>query len=127
MNVDFTIQILLVVSFSHLASERIYFAGRQRTGPALYFSMDDVVVVVVHLPRPMEGNGVTSIFRSYRTASSTTGGWSRWYIFNVLYIYIILSTTVSHFWTLRMPCFTRSPFFVYISILQVHFACVLCI
>ena len=50
--------------------------------------------------------------------------------FNVLdiYIYILLSTTVSHFWTLRMPRFySRSPFFVYISILQVHFACVLCI
>ena len=41
--------------------------------------------------------------------------------FNVLYIYIyiILSTTVSHFWTLWMPFFTRSPFFVYISILHV--------
>ena len=32
--------------------------------------------------------------------------------FNVLdiYIYILLSTTVSHFWTLRMAFFTRSPF-----------------
>ena len=40
-------------------------------------------------------NGVTPIFRSFhRTASSTTGGWSRWNIFNVL-LYIILSTMVS--------------------------------
>ena len=42
----------------------------------------------------------------YRTASSTTGGWSCWNILMCLiYIYILLSTTVSHFWTLRMPYF----------------------
>ena len=50
-------------------------------------------------------NGVTPIFRSVpRTASSTTCGWSRWNIFNVL-LYIILSTTVSfcvHFHFFRM-------------------------
>ena len=40
-------------------------------------------------------NGVTPIFRSFhRTASSTTGGWSSWNIFNVL-LYILLSTKVS--------------------------------
>ena len=39
-------------------------------------------VVVVRLSRPMEGNGVTQIFRS-------TGGWSRWNILMCfLYIYI---------------------------------------
>ena len=39
--------------------------------------------------------GATPIFRSFhRTASSTTYGWSRWNIFNVL-LYMILSTTVS--------------------------------
>ena len=40
-------------------------------------------------------NGVTQIFRSFhRTASSTTGGWSRWNIL-MCFLYIILSTTVS--------------------------------
>ena len=39
-------------------------------------------------------NGGTPIFRSFhRTASSTTGGWSRWNIL-MCFIYIILSTTV---------------------------------
>ena len=46
-----------------------------------------VFMSVVRLPRPMEGNGVTPIFR---TASSTTGDWSRWNIFNGLYIYIYI-------------------------------------
>ena len=32
----------------------------------------------------------------YRTASSTTGGWSHWNIL-MCFIYIILSTTVSYF------------------------------
>ena len=58
----------------------------------------------------------------YRTASSTTGDWSRWIIL-MCFIYIILSTTVSHFWTLRKQFFFQSSFFVYISI----FASVLCI
>ena len=40
-------------------------------------------------------NGVTPIFRYFhRTACSTTGGWTRWYILMCLYIYIILSITV---------------------------------
>ena len=49
-------------------------------------------VVVVRLLRPMEGNGVTPIFRSllYRTVSSTTGGWSRWNIL-MCFIYIYLN------------------------------------
>ena len=45
------------------------------------------VVAVVRLPRPMEGNGVTPISDPYRTASSTTGGWSRWNIL-MCFIYI---------------------------------------
>ena len=46
-----------------------------------------MLVVVVRLPRPMEGNGEFS--DPYRTASSTTGGWSRWTILMCLiYIYI---------------------------------------
>ena len=42
----------------------------------------DQIVVVVCLPRPMEGMGrlqFSDIF-FHRTASSTTGGWSRWNI-----------------------------------------------
>ena len=56
-----------------------------------------VVVVVVRLPRPMEGNGL-QFSDPYRTASSTTSGWSRWNILMCviyIYIYILLSTTVS--------------------------------
>ena len=64
-----------------------------------------------------------------RTASSTTGGWSRWLILmSYIYIYIILSTTVSHFWTLRMRFFLQGLLFLYtFPFLQVHCACVLCI
>ena len=64
----------------------------------------------------------------YRTAGSTTGGWSRWNsLMGFIYIYIILSTTVSHFWTLWMSCFLQGlPFYTF-PFLQVHFACVLCI
>ena len=51
--------------------------------------------------------------------------------FNVPDIYPSEHYGLSFFGPLRMPFFfTRSPFFlffVYISILQVHFACVLCI
>ena len=74
-------------------------------------------------------NGVTPIFRSFhRTASSTTGGWSRWDIFNVL-LYMILSTTVSFLEDTILFLQVSSFFiFVYISIFsQVHFAYVLCI
>ena len=69
-----------------------------------------VVVVVVRPPRPMKGNGATPIFRSllncqihYRRLESLEH-------FNVLYIYIILSTTV----VLDLKdafFFTGSPFF----------------
>ena len=64
-------------------------------------------VVVVRLPRPMEGNGVTPIFRSLQNCQFHHRRLESLEHFNVLYIYIyiILSTTVSHFWTLRMPYF----------------------
>ena len=76
-----------------------------------------LVTVVCYLPSETYGrNGATQIFRSvHRTASSTTGDWSRWTIFNMLF-YIILSTTVSFL------DLTRSSLF-----LHVHFACMLCI
>ena len=82
---------------------------------------DNVVRMWVRLKRccseTYESNGVTPIFRSFhRTASSTTGGWSRWNILMRLYIYIILSTTVSLFRGYHI-IFYRSRFFhcVYIS------------
>ena len=58
-------------------------------------------------------NGVTPIFRSFhRTASSTTGGWSHWNILNVFFLlYIILGTTVSYFWNLRMAFFYKVSLF----------------
>ena len=57
----------------------------------------------------------------YRTASSTTGGWSRWNILMCfICIYIILSTTVSHFLDLMDAIF----FLQDLPFLQVHFACV---
>ena len=64
----------------------------------------------------------------YRIASSTTGGWSRWEVL-MCYIYIYIS-----FWALRSLIFgpygchffTRSPFFVYISIFaSTHCMCVM--
>ena len=74
------------------------------------------LAVVVRLLRPMEGNGVTPIFRFLQNCQFHHKRLEPLEHFNVLYISIILSTTVSHFWTLRMPFFTRSPFLVYISI-----------
>ena len=76
------------------------------------------VVVVVRLPRPMEGNGVTQIFRSLQNCQFPHRRLESLEHFNVLYIYIyiILITTVSHFWTLRMPFFLKVSLFVYISI-----------
>ena len=51
----------------------------------------------------------------YRTASSTTGDWSRWDIFNVLYIYIYIYH--SEHYGLSFLDLTDTIFF----------ACVLCI
>ena len=81
-----------------------------------------VVVVVVRLPRHMEGNGVTPIFKSLQNCQFHHRRLESLGHFNVLYIYIILSTMVSKFFTLRLPFFTGSHFFVYISI----FASTLC-
>ena len=70
-------------------------------------------------------NGVTPIFRSFhRTASSTTGGWSRW---NILMCFFYIS-----FWALRSLIFGpyrwhffyKVSLFVYISIY--FFASTLC-
>ena len=56
-------------------------------------------VVVVRLPRPMEGNGLTPIFRSLQYCQFHHRRLELLEHFNVLYIYIyiILSTTVSLF------------------------------
>ena len=55
--------------------------------------------------------------------------WKEWGVetFNVLDIYPSEHYGLSFFGPYGCLFFTRSPFFVYISILQVHFACVLCI
>ena len=74
-------------------------------------------------------NGATPIFRSFFTelpvppqAAGVVG------TFNVLDIYPSEHYGLSFFDLTDAIFFTRSPlFFVYISILQVHFACVLCI
>ena len=73
--------------------------------------------------------GATPIFRSFFTelpvppqAAGVVG------TFNVFDIYPSEHYGLSFFGPYGCHFFTRSPFFVvYISILQVHFACVLCI
>ena len=96
---------------------------KQMTG-----TLDINTVVVVRLPRHMEGNGVTPIFRSLQIWQFHHRRLESLGHFDVLYIYIILSTTVSHFWTLRMPFFLQGlPFLYTFQCLQVHCACVLCI
>ena len=61
---------------------------------------------------------MTSIFRSLQNCQFHHRRLESLEHFNVLYIYIylILSTTVSHFWTLRMHFFYKVSLFVYISI-----------
>ena len=84
--------------------------------------------VVVCLPRPMEGMGrlqFSDLFFPQNCQFHHRRLESLEHL--MCLIYILLSTTVSHFLDLTDAIFfTRSPFF-YISILQVHFACVLCI
>ena len=71
---------------------------------------------------------VTPIFRSLQNCQFHHRRLESLEHFNVLYIYIILSTMVSHFWTLRMPFFLQGlPFLYTFPFLQVHFTCVLCI
>ena len=64
----------------------------------------------------------------YRTASSTTGGWSRWNIL-MCYIYIYHSEHYGlSFLDLTDAIFLQGLLFLYtFPFLQVHFACVLCI
>ena len=100
---------------------------------------DCVIHVVVCLPRPIEGMGRDllkewgdSNFQIffYRTASSTTGSWSRWTILMFIYIYIyhsehyglILEDTI-----LFLQGLLFFYFCVHFHFLQVHCACVLCI
>ena len=84
-----------------------------------------VVVDVVRLPRPMEENGVTPIFSSLQICQFHHRRLESLEYFNVLDIYIypfeyyglsFLDLTDAIYF------FTRSPFFVYISI----FASTLC-
>ena len=83
--------------------------------------------VVVCLPRSMEGMGrlqFSDIFFTELPVPPQAAGVVR--TFNGLDIYPSEHYGLSFFGP--YGCFfTRSPFFVYISILQVHFACVLCI
>ena len=100
----------------------IYLRTQNRT---LWDSKAKLLIVVVCLPRPMEGIGrlqFSDLFSQncqfhHRRLESLEH--------LMCLIYILLSTTVSHFLDLTDAFFFF--FFVYISILQVHFACVLCI
>ena len=88
-----------------------------------------LLLFVVCLPRPMEGMGrlqFSDLFSQncqfhHRRLESLEH--------LMCFIYILLSTTVSHFFDLTDAFFFLQGllFLVYISILQVHFACVLCI
>ena len=79
--------------------------------PSVHLSVPSIclfVVVVVRLPGPMEGNWVTPIFRSLQNCQFHHRR------LESFYIYIILSTTVSHFWTLRMSLFLQGlPFCIH--------------
>ena len=82
------------------------------------------VVVVFRLPRPMERNGVTLIFRSLQNCHIHHRRLESLEHFNVLYIYIyiILSTTVSNFGPYGCPIFLQGlPFLYTFPFLQVHF------
>ena len=74
-------------------------------------------VVVVRLPRPMEGNGVTQHFRSLQNCQFHHRRLESLVHFNVLYIYIYHS---EHYGLSFLDL--TSPFFLYISI----FASTLC-
>ena len=78
-----------------------------------------IPVVVVRLPRPMEGLQFSD---PYRTASSTTGDWSCWNILMCFYIYYSEHYGLSFLDLTDAIFFTRSPFLVNISI----FASTLC-
>ena len=97
-------------------------------GLCLCFDCDGVGgVVVVRLPRPMEGNGATPIFRSLQNCQFHHRRLeSLEHLMCLIYIYILLSTTLSHFWTLRMPfSFTRSPFCIHFNFASTLCMCVM--
>ena len=79
-------------------------------------------VVVVRLPRPMEGNGVTQIFRSLQNCQFHHRRLGSLEHFNMIYIYNSEHYSLSFLDLTDAIFFTRSPFFVYISI----FASTLC-
>ena len=58
--------------------------------PSVHLSVSSIClfVVVVRLPRPMEGNGVTPIFRSLQNCQFHHRRLESLEHFNVLYIYI---------------------------------------
>ena len=86
-----------------------------------------LVVVVVRLPRPMEGNGVTPIFRSLQNCQFHHRRLESLEHFNVLYIYHSEHYGLS-FLDLTDAFFLQGLHFWYtFPFLQVHFACVLCI
>ena len=95
---------------------------KQMTG-----TLDINTVVVVRLPRPMEGNGVTQIFRSLQICQFHHRRLESLEHFYVLYMYIYIYNS-EHYglpfldFTDAISFFTRSPFFVYI-----FFASTLCI
>ena len=73
-------------------------------------------VGVVRLPRPMEGNGVTPIFRSLQNFQFHHKRLESFEHFNMLYIYHSEHYGLSFLDLSVAIFFTRSPFFVYISI-----------
>ena len=86
--------------------------------PSPMVSLVTTRVVVVRLPRPMEGNGVTPIFRSLQNCQFHHRRLESLEHCNVLYIYIYHSEHYGlSFLDLRMPFLLQGfPFFVYISI-----------
>ena len=82
---------------------------------------DAQVAAVVRLPRPMEGNGVTPIFRSLQNCQFHHRRQESLEHFNVLYIYYSEHYGLS-FLDLTDAIFYKVSFFVYISI----FASILC-
>ena len=75
-------------------------------------SGEDCLHVVVSLPRPMEGNGVTPIFRSLQNCQFHHRRLELLEHFNVLYIYIsYLATTFSHFLDLTDVIFHKVSIF----------------
>ena len=77
--------------------------------------MNTLAVVVVRLPRPMEGNGATPIFRSLQNCQFHYRRLESLKHFNVLYIYIYHSEHygLSFLDLTDAIFFTRSSFYLY--------------